>query len=413
MTSATQQCSGDAGLAIDDTHSAGLGNDATLEDSVRAAAGAGISRINVLAYRDLDDSAAGGSELHAHEVLSRWAGAGLTVRLRTVQAPGHGERTERAGYQVRRSGGRSLGVPQIALEGMRRRLEPADALVEIWNGVPFFSPLWWRGPRLVVLHHLHDELWKAFYPAPIDRIGSTVERKIAPLAYRKTSVATLAPSGRDDLIARTPLRAEQVHVVRPGIDPFFGDQSRHIERGPDPTLLAVGRLTSAKRFDLAIRTVKTLVDEFPSVRLVIIGEGPEQAALATLAEDLGVAEHVSFLGRVGRDELADWYRRAWVLLATSVSEGWGMTLTEAAASGTPAVASDIVGHRDAMGPGAGILAASDLEFESGVRKMLDDAEFRSASGATARQASLTLDWDRTAAQLLDLLVGFRGTRPGG
>ncbi len=84
-----------------------------------------------------------------------------------------------------------------------------------------------------------------------------------------------------------------------------------------------------------------------------------------------------------------------------------MTLTEAAASGTPAVASDIVGHRDAMAAGAGILASSDLEFESGVRKMLADGEFRAASGAAARDASVTLDWNATAAGLLQLLVAKR------
>ena len=394
-------------MATDSNQRSARENSNALAASVQAAADAGISRINVLAYRDLDDPAAGGSELHAHEVMSRWADAGLTIRLRTAEAPGHGPNVSRSGYDVTRSGGRSLGVPQIALEGIRRQLEPADALVEIWNGVPFFSPLWWRGPRLVVLHHLHDKLWKAFYPAPFDRIGSIVERKLAPMAYRHTPVATLAPSGRDDLIARTPLRAEQVHVIRPGIDSFFRDDPRHVARSTEPTLLAVGRLTSAKRFDLAIHTVKSLVDEFPTVCLVIIGEGPERAALASLANDLGVADHVKFAGRVDRDALADWYRRAWVLVATSVSEGWGMTLTEAAASGTPAVASDIVGHRDAMAAGAGILASSDLEFESGVRKMLADGEFRAASGAAARDASVTLDWNATAAGLLQLLVAKR------
>ena len=81
-----------------------------------------------------------------------------------------------------------------------------------------------------------------------------------------------------------------------------------------------------------------------------------------------------------------------------------MTLTEAAAAGTPSVASDIVGHRDAMAPGSGLLASDDLEFEANVRKMLADASFRTAAGHIAHSSSKTLNWDTTATELLKLLV---------
>ncbi len=222
---------------------------------VRRANSQGINRVQLLAYRDLEDHAAGGSELHAHEVLSRWAEAGLEVTTRTVAAPGKPAHTQRSGYQVNRIGGRSTGVPQIAAEGALRRLGAFDALVEVWNGVPFFSPLWWRGPRLVVLHHLHDKLWEAFYPRPISTIGSLIERRVAPLAYRSSTVATLAPSGRTDLLERTSLRPENVHVVRPGIDDAFRCHSVDVVQSESPLLLTVGRLTSAKRFDLALRSL--------------------------------------------------------------------------------------------------------------------------------------------------------------
>ncbi|MEZ5343150.1 MAG: glycosyltransferase family 4 protein [Acidimicrobiales bacterium] len=258
--------------------------------------------------------------------------------------------------------------------------------------------------RLVVLHHLHDKLWEAFYPAPIDRIGSLVERKIAPLAYRSSTVATLAPSGRTDLINRTPLRADRIHVVRPGINDSFRVESPDHERSATPLLLAVGRLTAAKQFDKAIRVLHAISDHHPGATLTIVGDGPERASLAALIERLGLSERVTLVGRVSDDELRRLYTSAWLLLATSLSEGWGMTLTEAAAAGTPAVATDIIGHRDAMGEGAGVLAHSDEAFASAVRSLLDDPAELAACSKRAFVSSQALSWDRTAAELLQLLV---------
>ncbi len=376
---------------------------ATVDEASRL----GIHRITVVAYRDLDDEAAGGSEAHADAVLARWAAAGLDVTMRTVAAPGRPETVERNGYRIVRRGGRNSGVPRIAVAGALRRLPPSDGLVEIWNGLPFCSPLWWRGPRVVVLHHLHDKLWDAFYPRPVNRIGSAVERKIAPHFYRSSPIATLAASGRHDLIDRTALRPDQVHVVHPGVDDRFlvdadGDGTA-TTKSPTPLILAVGRLTAAKRFDTIIRAVAGLGSELADLDLVIVGEGPERPALEALIEAHGLVDRVHLMGRVPDEQLVSWYRSAWVVASASVSEGWGMTLTEAAACGTPAVASNIVGHREAVAAGAGLLVDSDLDFESSLRKLLTDTAYRPALSREAL-AARELSWDSTAARLLSLLV---------
>ena len=87
----------------------------------------------------------------------------------------------------------------------------------------------------------------------------------------------------------------------------------------------------------------------PDLRAVIVGEGYERPGTrGACAAALGAEEWLELPGRLGDDELLDWYRRAWVVASTSLREGWGMTLTEAAACGTPAVATDIAGHRDAV-----------------------------------------------------------------
>jgi hypothetical protein len=101
------------------------------------AAEAGLRRIHFVAWRDLDDPEAGGSELHAHMVASLWAGAGLDVTFRTSAVPGASERVTRGGYRVLRRAGRYGVFPGAAWEGMRMKHQPGDALVEVWNGMPF------------------------------------------------------------------------------------------------------------------------------------------------------------------------------------------------------------------------------------------------------------------------------------
>ena len=79
-----------------------------------AADAAGIRRIHVLAWRDLDDPEAGGSELHAHEILSLWARAGLDINMRTSFSPGQRQVIWRNGYRVIRKAGRYMVFPRAA-----------------------------------------------------------------------------------------------------------------------------------------------------------------------------------------------------------------------------------------------------------------------------------------------------------
>ena len=148
------------------------------------AAQAGLRRIHFVAWRDLDDPEAGGSELHAHKIASRWAAAGLDVTFRTSAVPNAPAALTRDGYRVLRQSGRYAVFPGAAWEGIRMGHRPGDALVEIWNGMPFLSPLWYRGPRIVFLHHVHAEMWGMVLPPMLARLGNAAEQRIAPRFYR-------------------------------------------------------------------------------------------------------------------------------------------------------------------------------------------------------------------------------------
>ena len=97
---------------------------------------------------------------------------------------------------------------------------------------------------------------------------------------------------------------------------------------------------------------------------MIVGEGYEREDLEAQVRERGAERWISLPGRVADAELVDLYRRAWVVASTSAREGWGMTITEAAACGTPAVATRIAGHHDAVADGRSGLLVDDARRAS-------------------------------------------------
>jgi glycosyltransferase involved in cell wall biosynthesis len=114
---------------------------------------------------------------------------------------------------------------------------------------------------------------------------------------------------------------------------------------------------------------------------------------------------VTLRGRISDADVVAAYHRAWLVASASVAEGWGMALTEAAACGTPAVATDIAGHRDAVRADvSGVLVAQPCDLAAAAARLLrDPVELaRLSAGASAMAAELT--WDRAAARHLQVLV---------
>jgi glycosyltransferase involved in cell wall biosynthesis len=352
-----------------------------------------------------------------------WAGAGLDVTLRTSEAQGHPSSAERDGYHVLRKGRRYTVFPRSALSGLVGRRGRPDGMVEIWNGMPFFSPLWARGPRVVFLHHVHAEMWRMVLRPGRARAGEFVERRLAPPLYRRTRVVTLSESSRQEIVSMLKLRPGRVSVVRPGIDRRFTPAGT---RSPHPLIVAVGRLVQVKRFELFMDAVAQVRRRAPDLRAVIVGEGYERARLESHRRALGAEEWLELPGFMDDDALLDLYRRAWVLASTSQREGWGMTISEAGACGTPAVVSRIAGHVDAVDDGVSGLVADVsadgggpgrggfTEFAEALLMIVTEPALRARLGRGARLRANQLSWEATAAQTLDVLVdeAIAGKRPG-
>jgi glycosyltransferase involved in cell wall biosynthesis len=95
---------------------------------------------------------------------------------------------------------------------------------------------------------------------------------------------------------------------------------------------------SLKGFDLVIRAVATLVKEFPKIRLVILGKGPEKQNLENLAQSLGVKKHVDFRGFI--KNTSEIINHSEIFVLSSFYEGFGNVIVEAMGVGTPVIATN-------------------------------------------------------------------------
>jgi len=359
-----------------------------------------VRRVHVLAWRDLDDDEAGGSENHADEFMRRWQEAGLSVMHRTSHAVGRPSVDVRHNYDVVRRGSRMTVFPRVAISETLGRMGPYDALVEIWNGVPWLSPIWCRKPRILILHHIHGPMWKQMFPKPIAALGRTIETRLAPPLYRRTPTVTTSTDTHEELM-HLGWKPEMVTTGPVGVDDFFspgGDKTMH------PSILAVGRQAPVKRFLDLLEQVRRTRERVPNVTLTLVGDGPERGSIEAWIRDHD-ASWVTLTGRVERTVLRDHYRRSWIVASASLAEGWGLALTEAAGCATPAVATDISGHRcSVLHDRTGILAPLN-ELGDAMAEVLSDEVLRKRLSTGAERRARTLTWDALAVGVLEPLHG--------
>jgi glycosyltransferase involved in cell wall biosynthesis len=366
------------------------------------AAEAGLRRINMLGWRDFDDPEAGGSEVHAEEIARLWAEAGLEVTIRTSFAAGHPRTIWRKGHRVIRKGGRYMVFPRAAISEMMQWHGPRDAVVEIWNGMPFFSPLWARCPYVIFQHHVHGEMWEMTLPPRLARLGRFFEERLAPVFYRNARVMTVSESSQRELVEDLGFNPRRVSVVHNGIDARF-TPSR--DRSPVPLVLAVGRLVPVKRFDRLIDVLAQVRVRVPNLRAVIVGDGYKREELEAQAHRLGATEWLSLPGRISDADLVALYQHAWIVASTSAREGWGLSITEAAACGTPVVATRAPGHVSSVRDNeSGLLIDTNDEMVAALTMLIESPEQRERLGRGGLAVASRLTWEATARQALEVVA---------
>ncbi|MFJ4831347.1 glycosyltransferase family 4 protein [Streptomyces sp. NPDC088747] len=339
-------------------------------------------RIVFLARRDLDNPAAGGSEL----LVDRLA-EGLTQLGHQVTLLCGGPAAYRD-YRVVSAGG-DLGHYLRARPTFHRQVGDCDLLVEVSNGMPYLAPLWHRGPTLCLVNHVHTDLWRMRFGgplAPAARIGRRLEHwALAGAPQRRNLLVAVSPSTAHAL-RDIGVERDRIRVVHNGVE----EPGPRAPRSPEPLFVAMGRLVEYKRIDLLLRLWER-VRPVTGGRLVIVGDGPERERLEQLA-----GPGVEFAGHVPEAEKHRLLCAAWLLLHPSAVEGWGLVVTEAAVRETPAVAFDVPGLRDSVVDGeTGVLARGESSFAAAWCTLALSAHRRTLMGRAARDRAAQFRWNHT------------------
>lgn len=342
-------------------------------------------RILFVAWRDLANRRAGGSE-----VLVDSLATGMTSRGHDVTLLCGGPSAPRP-YSVIRSGGTYSQFLRAPL-AYARRLRSSDLVVEVCNGMPFLTPMWSGLPQICLVNHMHTELWRMMFPRPVAALGQFAESRVMPWAHRHNLFLTVSNSTAEALreigIADERIRQICNGVVQP--DPLT-------PRSAEPLFLALGRLTEYKRIDLLLKLWER-VRQVVGGTLVIAGDGPERARLEALA-----GPDVVFTGRVSEEEKHKLLCSAWMLLHPALVEGWGIVIAEAAIRATPAIGFDVAGLRDSVINGqTGLLVQNEGQFASAWASLALDRERAEAIGVVARERAERLHWSAAVDGFADV-----------
>jgi glycosyltransferase involved in cell wall biosynthesis len=221
---------------------------------------------------------------------------------------------------------------------------------------------------------------------------------------------TLSESSKRELVQDLGFKAERVTVVAPGIDEHYTAAG---EKSPTPLVVAVGRLVPVKQFDVLVDALVALKASHPTLEAVIVGEGYRREDLEAQIHGARAEGWISLPGRIDEDDKVDLYQRAWVLSSASAREGWGMTITEAAACGTTSVVTNVSGHADAVVDGVtGILADDAATLRAGLDRVLRDDVLRARMSAAAQSHAARYTWQATARGTLEVLAAAVIARRG-
>ena len=360
-------------------------------------------RILIINWRDVTHPWAGGAETYMHEIGRRWAQQGMDVGWLCQRHKGSARSDLIDGIRFHRAGGKLTVYPMVALVYLMRLRGRYDVIVDCENGIPFFSPLFARIPTVLVVHHVHQQIFRREMRPPMRWLGLWLEGWLMPRVYRHTQVVAVSASTRDDL-ASMGFEANRINVVHNGVYPVPDSPSKP---GRRPAILCMGRLTPQKSVDVLIRALPAVLIEFPDAHLDIVGQGPDRRRLERLAWTLRLADHVRFHGYLPgavRDELA---ARSWVAACPSVFEGWGVICLEAGARGLPVIASNVAGLRDAVRDGeTGVLVphGDPTALAMALTGLLGDPGRRRGMGEAGRRWAAQHSWDRSAGELRTVLA---------
>lgn len=348
-------------------------------------------------WRDIKNPFAGGAEKYIHEIGRRLA-KNHDITLFTSRYPGSVEKEVIDGVEVIRKGGKFSIYIYAAIEYMKSLKEREyDVIIESINGVPFFTPVYSRKPVVSIIHHIVGwSIFKNELIFPLSVVGYLSERSI-PIIYRNCRFIAVSNSTKKEIIS-FGIKEGNITVIPNGINLNHHDRPLHIKKSDTPEIVYFGRIKNYKRIDHIIKAFKIVKHAVHNANLVIAGKG-DYSYLKSLVKKLNLEDSVTLLGEISEEVKLKILSSAWIYVIASEKEGWGITVIEANACGTPAIAYNVPGLRDSIKHGYNGLLVKNRDIKAlanSIIMVLTDDKLRKDLSKNAIEWAKRFSWDKSA-----------------
>jgi glycosyltransferase involved in cell wall biosynthesis len=348
-----------------------------------------------LNHRDPKHPYAGGAEVRIHEIGKRLVQNGHSVKLICERWPGSPKIEFLDGIEVIRIGNKY--TIHLVVPFLLNRFGCDVIIDDMAHALPWESHFFTRKSVIGQVHHVHQGVLD-FELNPV--LAKTLILGERTIKYYK-AVIVVSESTKKALID-LGVSKNKVKVIPNGVDTDFYSS---MPKSPSPTILWVGRVKCYKRVEHVLLAFSRIEKQLPDAKLIIVGDGDYLENIKDYAEKLKL-KNVFFHGFVDEKEKAMLMASSWVIVSSSFVEGWGMTITEGAACGTPAVAYDVAGLRDSISNNETGLLVSDGDVDAlaqNLLRLLQDENLRTKLGKNALNRTKQFSWDKVTQEFSDFL----------
>lgn len=360
-------------------------------------------KVLIFNWRDTKHTWAGGAEVYVHELAKRWVVEGHQV---TIFCGNDGKTIRNEvmdGVHIIRRGGFYTVYIWAFLYYMIKLRGLYDVVIDSENGVPFFTPLYVRKPKFLLIHHVHQEVFRSQLKWPASWIAMFIESRLMPLAYFNSKVITVSESSKKDIVKLGLSKPDDIEVINPGIELAKFHTSPKTKY---PSFLYLGRIRPYKNIDIAIKAFAKITKKYPTAKLTIAGWGESLPKLKQLAKDLKLTKSVIFAEKVSEEEKIKLLGQSWAMIQPSSFEGWGITVIEANACGTPVIATDAIGLRDSVlhdETGVLIPIRNDIALAKAMVEIITNKDKTAKLSKNSVAWAYNFDWSNISTNFLDTI----------
>ncbi len=351
-------------------------------------------------WRDIANPSAGGAELVTHEIARRWINWGNEVRLLTSTYPSARREENVEGLKVTRVGGKYSVYLASAYRFLKEYSHSYDIVIDQINSIPFLATLYSGVPVVPLIFQITGDIYYREMPRFISSIAVAVEPLLLKL-YGGCQVIVLSNSTKEDLVSMG-FFPDDIHICQPGVD---HEEFVPGKKTPYPSILYLNRFARYKNPEHVLTSFRKVLDEVPNCKLTLAGARTRDDLdrLQKHTNELGLGDSTEILPFVRGKSKVELLKRSWIHVLPSMREGWGISILEAAACGTPTVGYDVSGVRDAVRHGeTGLLVpyGNISSFTQAIQTLLGNDELRRSMSEESKRWASTFTWESTAVKAM-------------